>query len=130
MSRALSQGLRARASIVPQDITTLRTGTFVDVSGAQRILAAITVATVAATKKITVQFRQAQDAAGNGAKNLGSPVDKVAPAGGAALDLTVDAKSEQLDPNYSFVSVTLVSDNASAVYGSAMLLLGGNRFNP
>lgn len=130
MSRSLSQGLRVRASVAPQDITALRTGTFVDVSGAERILAAITTGTIAATKKVTVQFRQAQDAAGTGAKNLGSPVEKVAPAGGASLDLTVDAKAEQLDVNFSHVSVTLISDNATAVYGSAMLVLGSNRFNP
>lgn len=130
MPRALSQSLRTRAAVVPQDITTLRTGTFVSVAGCQRVLAAVTTAAIAQTKKVTVQFRQATDAAGTGAKNLGDPVEKVAPTGGAPLDLTVDAKVESLDPNYGFVTVTLVSDNGSAVYGSAMLILGGNRFNP
>lgn len=130
MSRKLSSNLRVRAAVTPQDISAARTSPFLDVSGAGRVLATVTVATVGATKKVTVQFRQATDASGTGARNLGSAVEKVAPAGGAALDLIAEAKVEDLDDDCAFVAVVLSSDNGSAVNGSAMLILGDNRFNP
>lgn len=130
MSRKISEGLRTLAGVAPQDITTLRTGAFVSVAGAGRLLAAITTGSVAATKKVTAQFRQATDAAGTGAKNLGDPVEVIAPSGGAALTFAADANVERLDNGFSFVAVALSSDNATAVTGSAVLLLGNNRFNP
>lgn len=132
MVAQISQTQRVRPSIVPQDITTARTGTFIDVSGAQRLLAIFNVATVAATKKVTVKLVQARDAAGTGAKDLTTAFDTVAPAGGATLAPTIDAQITDLDGanGYGFVAAYAVSDNATPVYGSATLLLGGNRYNP
>ena len=132
MGAKISQRNRFRSSVVPQDITTLRTGTFIDVSGAQRILAIVTTSTVAATKKITVKLLQARDAAGTGSKDLGTAADVVAPTGGAALSPTLDAQITDLDSanGYGFVAVQLSSDNATAVQAAALLMLGGNRYNP
>lgn len=130
MSRSLSQSLRVMPAVVPQDITTIRTSPYVDISGAQRLLAAVTTGNVAATKRVTVQFLQATSQGGGSSKALGSPVVKVAPSGGAALDLVAEAKIEDLDDNYGYVAVRLSTDNDTALYGSAMLLLGNNRFNP
>lgn len=132
MSMKLSQSLRTRAALAPQDITTARTGPFADVAGGQRMLAVVVTGPVAATKKVTAKFLQAQDAAGTGAKDLGSALDTVAPAGGAALSPMIEAKIEDLDTNngYGFVALNLVSDNASAVLAGASLILGNNRFNP
>lgn len=130
MSRSLSQSLRVLPGVIPQDISAVRTGSYVDVSGAQRLLAAVTTGSIAATKKVTVQFLQATNSAGAGSKALGAAVEKVAPTFGAALDTVAEAKIEDLDEGFGFVAVRLSSDNGAAVYGSAMLILGGNRFNP
>ncbi len=132
MVAQISQTQRVRPSLVPQDITVARTGAFIDVSGAQRLLASFNVATVAATKKVTVKLVQARDAAGTGAKDLTAAFDTVAPAGGAALAPTIDAQITDLDSanGYGFAAAYAVSDNAAAVYGAATLILGGNRFNP
>ncbi|WP_173087359.1 hypothetical protein [Devosia sp. 1635] len=130
MGRKLSESLRTRAAVIPQDINTPRTSGFIDVSGAGRVMAVVTTAAVAATKKVTVQFRQAKDATGTDAKDLGAPVEKVAGSGGGPLDLTAEATVERLDKDYGFIAVALSTDNGAAVLGSAMLLMGDNRFNP
>lgn len=130
MSRSLSQSLRVLPGVAPQDITTTRTSAYVDVSGAQRVLAAVTTGPMLDTKRVTVQFLQATSPGGGGGKVLGSAVVKVASTGGASLDTAAEAKIEDLDKNYNYVAVRLSTDNGSAVYGSAMLILGDNRFNP
>lgn len=132
MVAKISQTQRVRASIVPQDLTTARTGTFVDVTGAQRVLAMFNVANVAAGSKVTVKLVQAQDAAGTGAKDLTTSFDTVAPAGGSPLAPIIDAQITDLDASngYGFIAAYAVSNNGTAVYGAATLLLGGNRYNP
>jgi hypothetical protein len=132
MSIKLSNSLRVVAGVAPQDITTARTGDYVDVSGAQRILAAVTTATIAQTKKVTVQFKQAKDADGTGAKDLGDAVVATAPTGGAALTPVAEANIGELDSanGFTFVAVNIVSDNGTAVYGGAVMILGDNRYNP
>ncbi|GEP12261.1 hypothetical protein [Methylobacterium gnaphalii] len=132
MVAKISQLQRARVSIVPQDISTARTGNFIDVSGAQRISAIFNVASVTATKKVTTKLLQAKDAAGTGAKDLTTATDTVAPTGGAPLAPSIDAQISDLDTanGYSFVAAYAVSDNGSAVYGGATILLSGNRYNP
>lgn len=132
MVAKISETQRIRTSVVPQDITTLRTGAFIDVSGAQRMAAAVAVATVAATKTVTVQLMQAQDAAGTGAKVMGAPAVLTAPTGGAPIDAVVDAQITDLDSanGFSFLAVQLSSNNATAVYGSGLMMLSGNRYNP
>jgi hypothetical protein len=132
MPSSISQRMRVKASITPQDITTARTGAYVDVSGAQRVLGFINAGTVAQTKKITAKFIQAKDAAGTGAKDLGTAQDTIAPTGGAALSPTIEAKIEDLDSanGYKFVALYALSDNATAVNAGGTIILSGNRFNP
>lgn len=132
MVSSISQRQLLYANIAPQDITTQRTGAYVDASGAQRILGALNVATVAQTKTATIQLMQAQDASGTNAKTLGSAVTVTAPTGGAPLAPVAEAKAEDLDTanGFTFVAVQAVSNNASAVNGSAVLLLADRRYRP
>ena len=128
----LSQILRNLVAVPPEDITTARTGPFLDVSGSQRLLAIATTAPVAAGSTVTLGFMQAQDTTGTGAKPLGTPQVVTAPTGGAALAPVEEAQISDLDVDngFSAVAVTLVSNNASAVQAAAILILGDNRFNP
>ncbi|ACL56986.1 hypothetical protein [Methylobacterium nodulans] len=126
----IAQRQRRQLGVVHADITTARTGAYYAAAGAQRIAADVVTGPIAATKKVTVQLLQATDGAGAGAKPLGAPVEKVAPAGGGALLVTAEAKTEQLDDGYSYVAVQISSDNAGAVIGTAVLLFGDNRYNP
>lgn len=130
MVSKLSQRLRVKAAVIPQDIQAARTSPFASVVGAGQIMAAVTTAAVAVNKKVVVQFLQATDAAGTGAKALGDPVQKVATGSAGPLDLVAEAYTERLDEGFSFVAVQISSDNGAAVLGSAMLISGNNRFNP
>lgn len=132
MSSALTQRSRVIVALTPQDITTQRIGPYLDVSAAQRILAAINTGIVAQTKTVTVQLMQAQDATGTGAKLLGTATVLTAPTGGATLPTNIDVKIGDLDHNngFGFVAVQLLSNNSTAVYAGAMLVEGSNRYNP
>ena len=129
MGVKLSQRLRVKAAVIPQDIQAARTSPYASIAGSGQIMAAVTTAALLVGKKATVQFLQAQDAAGTGSKNLGSAVDKVATVAGP-VDFVAEAYTEGLDDGFSFVAVRLSSDNGAAVLGSAMLIAANNRFNP
>lgn len=133
MSRKLSQGLKATAgAVINADITTLRTGAYVEMAAAQRVMAIATTGSIAQTKKLAIQLKQAQDTSGTGAKNLGAEVDIVAPTGGSVLTGIAEAQINDLDlaNGYHCVAVAISSDNASGVAGSAVLILGNNRYVP
>ncbi len=130
MSVKLSQRLRVKPALTPQDISAAKTSPFVPIAGSRQILVAVTTGAVAIGKKVTVQLLQATDAAGAGSKPLGAAVEKVAAGAAGPLDLTVDATTERLDDGFAFVAVQLASDNGAAVSGAAVLILGDNRFNP
>ncbi len=129
MVSKLSQRLRVKTALTPQDISAAKTSPFVSIAGAGQLLVAVTTGAVTATKKVTLQLLQAQDAAGTGAKPLGAAVEKVATSNGP-LELTTEAATERLDDGFGFVAVQLSSDNGAAVIGAAFLIQGNNRFNP
>lgn len=132
MNAKITEVFRILRGLLSADIIAGVTGAYHDVSGARRIAAQLQTGTVAAASTVTLQLMQAQDDAGTGAKALGDPVTVAAGVGGEALDLSVDAKVEDLDTNngYTHVAVQADSDNATAVQASAVLILGNNRFNP
>ncbi len=130
MNSTLLQRVRVAAGVAPQDIAAGVTGPFVSIVGAGRILAAVATANLAAGKKVTVQFKQATSAAGAGAKDLGAPVDFIAPAGGAAIAQGAEVNVSAIDDGFEFVAVNLTTDAGAALVASASLLLGDNRFNP
>lgn len=129
MVSKLSQRLRVKALLPPQDISTAKTSPFVSIVGAGQMMVAVTTGAVTAGKKVSVQLLQAVDAAGTGAKALGSVTEKLA-ASTAPQELTAEAYTERLDDGFGFVAVMLSSDNGSTVTGAAVLIQGNNRFNP
>ena len=132
MTIKLSSRLRIRPCVTPQDITTPRMGSWVDVTGAQEVLTTVTTGSVAAGSTVTLQAMQALDAAGTGAKALGAPVVSTAPAGGSPIAIQADTAIVDLDDQngFGFVTVQLSSNNGSAVQAAATLVLGNNRYNP
>lgn len=132
MNRKISELIRTLLGVLNADIAAAdRTGAYHDVSGANRIMARLDTGAVGAGNNATIQLLQAKDDAGTGAKALSAAVSKVSAAGGV-LAVEVEAKTEDMDTNNGFthVAVQVGSDNATAVIGSAVLLLAGNRFNP
>ena len=130
MVSTLLQRSRVKPGVAPQDIAAGVTGPYVSVAGSGRVLAAISTANLAAGKKVTVQFKQATSAAGAGSKNLGAPIEAVAPAGGAPLAFGAELIVETIDDDFEFVAVNLTTDAGVALVASATLLLSDNRFNP
>lgn len=132
-SMKLSELVQVKQAVVPQDIVGGKTSAYYSMSGIGRVLAVLTTGTIAQGKKATIQFMQAKDAAGTGAKILGSAVEKVvADAAGENVFLTVEAKASDLDlaNGYTHVAVQVSSDNATAVNGAAVLIFGDLSFRP
>ena len=133
MSEKLSETLSVQYGVQSADIVTPATGPYVDASGAGRILGSgQTETAVAQTKKLTVELLQATDAAGAGAKALGSAVEVVAPAGGSKLKALVEAHQSDMDHagGFKFVAVKISSDNATAILAGSQLILGDLRYRP
>lgn len=126
----ISERVQIKQGVTPQDIVGGETSGYYSMAGVGRVLAQLTTATVAATKKATIQLMQAKDAAGTGAKALGAAVEKVAGPEGEAIFIQVEAGTSDLDVanGYAYVAVQVSSDNASAVNGAAILIFGDLAF--
>lgn len=132
LSAKLSQTLRVLPALAAQDITTQRQGAFLSLGGCQRFLATATGGAIGNGKTVTISLLQAQDSAGTGAKPLGSSVVAASGADGTVLAPVIEGGVSDLDVanNYAFVAVVLVSNNGAAVQAGAVMILGGNRYNP
>jgi len=126
----LSELVQVQEGVTPQDIVGGKTSSYYSMAGIGRVLAVLTTATVAETKKATIQLMQAKDDQGTGAKVLGTAVEKVADAGGEVIFLQVEAKASDLDlaNGYTHVAVQVSSDDAVAVNGAAVLIFGDLSF--
>lgn len=133
MSNAkLAEVVDLKVGVINADITTDRTGTYYDVSGASEIRAKLFTTTVAQTKVVTVELLQAQDSSGTGSKALVAAVTATAPTGGSVLSPEVECNVDALDAEngFTYVAVKVTSDNATAVIGCAALELYGLRYKP
>lgn len=123
----------ARDVAIPmQDIDTADvTGAYYPVADYRRLYAGLITATVAQTKAATLQFFQAKDAAGTGAKALGAEVSSVAPNGGAKLFLEQEAYVSEMDSNNGFTHVALKAtcNVGSAVQATALLIRDQGRYS-
>ncbi len=83
------------------------------------------------TKTVTLQLYEAKDLVATGAQALGDPivfvVDNVA---GEVVEITKEIKGTELTDGFSCISVKVSSNNATAVYGVANLLMGDSRYVP
>lgn len=115
------------------DIVTPLNTAFVAPNNARLFGALVHVGAVAATKTVTIQFRQATDASGTAAKNLGTAYVVTAPGGGwTTKDLQLDASFNDLDDanGFDFIGVQISSNNTSATPASVSLVGSDNRFRP
>jgi hypothetical protein len=132
MQRKLTEDLQFDCVIAPQDVGTADiTGTFVDVSNAKRFVVLAKAGAVTAAKTLTVQLRQAKDAAGTGAKDLGAPVTSVGAGANPPADVEIEKYSGDLDAANGFTHVTAVLGiDENAKLGAAYLVRGDRRYVP
>ena len=132
MTRKLTEALAFDCLVPPQDVGTADvTGTFVDVSGCQRFAVLAKAGAVTAAKVLTVQLRQAKDASGTAAKDLGTAVTAAGAGGNAPADVEIEKKSAELDGANGFTHVTAVLGiDENAKLGAAYLVRGDRRFVP
>lgn len=126
MSSNMSIGERYQivSALAPQALDAAKTSAYQSMANRFRVLAVVTTGTVAATKKVTVQLKQATDSSGTGAKNLGTAVEATAGTGGEAIFLTAEAAVGDLDiaNGYSHVAVSVSTDDTNEPEAAAILL--------
>lgn len=132
MTRKLTEELAFDCILPPQDVGTADvTGTFVDVSNCDRFAVLAKAGAVTAAKILTVQLRQAKDAAGTAAKDLGLPVTSVGAGGNAPADVEIEKLCSDLDGANGFTHVTAVLGiDENAKLGAAYLVRGDRRYVP
>ena len=132
MPRKLTEALHFDSIVAPQDVGTADvTGTFVDVSNCSRFVVLAKAGPVTAAKVLTVQLRQAKDAAGTAAKDLGAPVTSVGAGGNAPADVEIEKYSGDLDAGNGFTHVTAVLGiDENAKLGAAYLVRGDRHYVP
>lgn len=133
MYSKISDSLKVLAAMGNADFVGGATTPYVAVSDARKLMAVVAIGPLAATKTTTIQFKQATDTAGTGAKNLGTAVIYTSPAGGVtSASFTADAQITDLDDlnGFDFVAVNVTSNAAVANPGGVALLGGIDRFNP
>lgn len=123
-----SELANAVAGVGHADITTARTSTvFASVAKYRRLVGIGACATLAAGKKLTVQLMQATDAAGTGAKVLGTAKT------GAALEQEVmqDANVSDMDiaGGFTFVAIKVQSDNGATHAGGGVVVMDMGRYS-
>ena len=132
MTMKLIEALQFDCIVPPQDVGTADvTGTFVDVSDCKRFAVLAKAGAVTAAKILTVQLRQAKDAAGTGAKDLGAPVTSVGAGGNPPADVEIEKRSDELDHKNGFTHVTAVLGiDEAAKLGAAYVVRGDRRYVP
>lgn len=132
MTRKLTEELAFDCIVPPQDVGTADvTGTFVDVSDCRRFAVLAKAGAVTAAKILTVQLRQAKDAAGTGAKDLGAPVTSVGAGGNPPADVEIEKACWDLDGANGYTHVTaVVGIDENAKLGAAYLVRGDRRYVP
>lgn len=132
MPRKLTEALQFDCIVPPQDVGTADvTGTFVDVRDCNRFVVLAKAGAVTAAKTLTVQLRQAKDAAGTGAKDLGAPVTSVGAGGNPPADVEVEKRGDELDHKNGYTHVTAVLGiDENAKLGAAYVVRGDRRYVP
>src|SRR4051812_16779899 len=101
--KKLIENLAFDCILAPQDVGTADiTGAWNDVSGCGRFAVLAKAGAVTAAKILTVQLRQAKDAAGTAAKDLGTPVTSVGVGGAAPPDVEIEKQTGELDGTNGF----------------------------
>ena len=132
MPRKLTEELQFDCIVAPADVGTADiTGSWVDVSNAKRFVVLAKAGAVTAAKVLTVQLRQAKDASGTAAKDLGTAVTAAGAGGNAPADVEIEKRSAELDGANGFTHVTAVLGiDENAKLGAAWLVRGDRKYVP
>ena len=132
MTKKLTEALAFDCIVAPQDVGTADvTGAWNDVSQCGRFTVLAKAGAVTAAKILTVQLRQAKDAAGTAAKDLGAPVTSVGAGGNPPPDVEIEKLVSELDGAGGFTHVTaVVGIDENAKLGAAYLVRGDRRYVP
>ncbi|NUN53444.1 MAG: hypothetical protein HUU06_11745 [Planctomycetaceae bacterium] len=132
MTMKLTEALAFDCIVPPQDVGTADvTGSWVDVSKCGRFAVLAKAGAVTSAKILTVQLRQAKDAAGTGAKDLGTPVTAAGAGGNPPADIEIERSTSELDGKNDFTHVTAVLGiDENAKLGAAYVVRGERRYTP
>lgn len=129
--RQLKEVLLPVQAVAPQDIGTADvTGSYLPMTDANRMLAVLTTAALAAGQTATIELLQATDAAGTGAKELKPVVTGTSTAEVLAVTAQVEAISDDFDTNndFAFFAVKVTCSEAGKL-GSAISIKGDLRYS-
>jgi hypothetical protein len=132
MTKKLTEALAFDCIVAPQDVGTADvTGAWTDVSQCGRFTVLAKAGAVTAAKILTVQLRQAKDAAGTAAKDLGVPVTSVGVGGAAPPDVEIEKQTSELDGTNGFTHVPAVLGiDENLKLGAAYLVRGNRKYVP
>mgnify|MGYP000904007509 FL=1 len=130
--KKLLEALDVQCIIAPQDVGTADvTGTYVDVSNAERVVLLAKAGAVTAGKILTVTPMQATDTSGTSAKALGSASTATGAGGNAPADVEIEIAASDLDAANGFKCVTVVLGiDENAKLGAAYIVKGDRRYQP
>ena len=132
MTQKLTESLAIDCIVAPQDVGTADvTGSWIDVSKCKRFVLLAKAGAVTAAKILTVQPRQAKDASGPAAKDLGAAVTAAGAGGAAPADVEIEKLAADLDGANGFTHVTAVLGiDENAKLGAAYVIRGERRYVP
>lgn len=127
----LTEELTVVQAIAPQDIGTADvTGSYIDMSGCNRVLVVLTTASLTAAKVATIELLQATSSAGAGAKALVAAVTGTAPTGNGAVTVQVEVMADDFDTNNGFrYFAAKATCDEDAKVGAAVAIKGGLRYS-
>src|SRR5437870_7001960 len=109
MPKKLTEALAFDCIVAPQDVGTADvTGAWTSVADAKRFVVLAKAGAVTAAKILTVQLRQAKDAAGTGAKDLGTPVTAAGAGGNPPAVVVIEKIGADLHTAKRYTHVTAV----------------------
>jgi hypothetical protein len=116
------------ASVAPSTVVTA----FVPLSNVGQVAALLQTGVLGAAATVDAKLRQAQDAAGTGAKDIaGKSIAQIVKATGDNVQALVEARAEDLDVNngYGFVALSVTVGTAASLVGAA-LIGSSTRYSP
>lgn len=127
----LAEELIVVQAISPQDIGTAAvTGSYINMTGCNRVLAVLTTSSLTAGKVASIELLQATSSAGANAKSLKLPVTRTAPTGNGVVTVQIEVSGDEFDTNNGFIyfAVKASCDEASKV-GAAVAIKGNLRYS-
>lgn len=127
----LGEILQPTLAVAPQDIGTADvTGSYISMSGCNRVLAVLTTEALTAGQTATIELLQATDSSGTGAKALKTAVTGTSTAEVLAVTAEVEVNGDEFDTNngFSYFAVKVTCSEAGKL-GSALAIKGDLRYS-